>query len=101
MPTPTISWSKDALPLREGSSGRTRITGQSGTTLHISSITRDDKGMYQCFAKNDYEVVQATAELRLGGLNIDLFIIIIIILLKHVNSLRRSLVFKIIKKGSL
>ncbi|XP_058789231.1 cell adhesion molecule Dscam2-like isoform X3 [Phymastichus coffea] len=65
-PTPTISWAKDALPIREGSSGRTKMIGPSGSVLHVSSITRDDKGMYQCFAKNDYEMVQATAELRLG-----------------------------------
>lgn len=68
LPQPTISWAKDALPIREGSSGRTKIAGHRGSTLHISSITRDDKGMYQCFAKNDYEMVQGTAELRLGGL---------------------------------
>lgn len=66
-PTPVISWTKDALPIREGSSGRVKISGDSGTILRVSTITRDDKGMYQCFAKNDYEMVQATAELRLGG----------------------------------
>uniref|UniRef100_A0ABD2XLN9 Down syndrome cell adhesion molecule-like protein Dscam2 n=1 Tax=Trichogramma kaykai TaxID=54128 RepID=A0ABD2XLN9_9HYME len=65
-PVPTVTWAKDALPIREGSSGRTKISGPGGTTLHVSAITRDDKGMYQCFAKNDYEMVQATAELRLG-----------------------------------
>ncbi|XP_047364964.1 Down syndrome cell adhesion molecule-like protein Dscam2 isoform X2 [Vespa velutina] len=65
-PLPVISWAKDGLPVREGSSGRTKITENGGSTLHISSIVRDDKGMYQCFAKNDYEMVQATAELRLG-----------------------------------
>ncbi|EFN70076.1 Down syndrome cell adhesion molecule, partial [Camponotus floridanus] len=65
-PHPVISWAKDGLPIREGSSGRSKITGNDGSTLHISSIVRDDKGMYQCFAKNDYEMVQATAELRLG-----------------------------------
>ncbi|XP_067203911.1 cell adhesion molecule Dscam2-like isoform X2 [Linepithema humile] len=65
-PHPVISWAKDGLPMREGSSGRSKITGNDGSTLRISSIVRDDKGMYQCFAKNDYEMVQATAELRLG-----------------------------------
>ncbi|XP_025160716.1 Down syndrome cell adhesion molecule-like protein Dscam2 isoform X1 [Harpegnathos saltator] len=65
-PHPVISWAKDGLPVREGSSGRSKITGNDGSTLRISSIVRDDKGMYQCFAKNDYEMVQATAELRLG-----------------------------------
>ncbi|XP_015126574.1 Down syndrome cell adhesion molecule-like protein Dscam2 isoform X1 [Diachasma alloeum] len=65
LPTPTISWAKDGLPVREGA-GRIKVLGNGGSTLHISSITRDDKGMFQCFAKNDYEMVQATAELRLG-----------------------------------
>lgn len=65
-PTPIITWAKDGLPVREGT-GRIKIIGNGGSILHISSVTRDDKGMYQCFAKNDYEMTQATAELRLGG----------------------------------
>ncbi|XP_076235762.1 cell adhesion molecule Dscam2 [Calliopsis andreniformis] len=65
LPTPVISWTKDGLPVRADTSGRRKIT-VNDSTLHISSIARDDKGMYQCFAKNDYEMVQATAELRLG-----------------------------------
>lgn len=66
-PVPLISWAKDGLPVREGSSGRFKIVGIGGSILRVTSIARDDKGMYQCFAKNDYEMVQATAELRLGG----------------------------------
>lgn len=65
-PTPLISWAKDGLPIREGA-GRMKVLGNGGSILHISTITRDDKGMFQCFAKNDYEMIQATAELRLGG----------------------------------
>ncbi|XP_044016307.1 Down syndrome cell adhesion molecule-like protein Dscam2 isoform X2 [Aphidius gifuensis] len=64
-PTPLISWAKDGLPVREGT-GRMKVLGNGGSILHISTITRDDKGMFQCFAKNDYEMIQATAELRLG-----------------------------------
>lgn len=66
-PIPVIFWTKDGLPVGESASGRSKITGNDGSTLRISSVVRDDKGMYQCFAKNDYEMVQATAELRLGG----------------------------------
>ncbi|XP_017890990.1 Down syndrome cell adhesion molecule-like protein Dscam2 isoform X2 [Ceratina calcarata] len=65
-PIPVIFWTKDGLPVREGASGRTKISGNEGSTLRVSSIVRDDKGMYQCFAKNMNEMVQATAELRLG-----------------------------------
>jgi len=86
-PHPVISWAKDGLPVREGSSGRSKITGNDGSTLRISSIVRDDKGMYQCFAKNDYEMVQATAELRLGGEHALPFCLIVI---SPVSSSRRS-----------
>ncbi|XP_050583479.1 cell adhesion molecule Dscam2-like isoform X5 [Bombus affinis] len=65
-PIPVIFWTKDGLPVGESASGRSKITGKDGSTLRVSSVVRDDKGMYQCFAKNDYEMVQATAELRLG-----------------------------------
>ncbi|CAD1479845.1 unnamed protein product, partial [Heterotrigona itama] len=65
-PIPVIFWTKDGLPVGESASGRSKITGNDGSTLRVSSVVRDDKGMYQCFAKNDYEMVQATAELRLG-----------------------------------
>ena len=35
--------------------------------LKIDSVKKDDRGMYQCFIRNDQESAQATAELRLGG----------------------------------
>ena len=35
--------------------------------LRINSVGREDKGMYQCFVRNDQESAQATAELKLGG----------------------------------
>ncbi|GLG93648.1 uncharacterized protein GBIM_01000 [Gryllus bimaculatus] len=46
-----------------------RIGGPGGARLHISAVSREDRGMYQCFAKNDYEMVQGTTELRLGELS--------------------------------
>jgi len=30
-------------------------------------IFREDKGMYQCFVRNDQDSAQATGELKLGG----------------------------------
>lgn len=62
-PIPSISWTKDGVALREGE----RIRIPESTKLHLNSVEREDKGMYQCFAKNEYEMVQGTAELRLGG----------------------------------
>lgn len=35
--------------------------------LRIDTVGREDKGMYQCFVRNDQESAQGTAELKLGG----------------------------------
>lgn len=35
--------------------------------LVIRKIQKDDQGMYQCFATNEWEQIQSTAELQLGG----------------------------------
>ena len=40
---------------------------RSDPILKIESVKKDDRGMYQCFVRNDQESAQATAELRLGG----------------------------------
>ncbi|XP_051153621.1 cell adhesion molecule Dscam2 isoform X46 [Leptopilina boulardi] len=55
-PVKTISWLKDGKPL-----------GHEEQTLRIESVKKEDKGMYQCFIRNDQESAQATAELKLGG----------------------------------
>lgn len=39
----------------------------SDTVLRIDQVRREDKGMYQCFVRNDQESAQASAELKLGG----------------------------------
>lgn len=65
-PTPTVVWRKDGIPIRN-LSHRIRITGEKNSRLEISRVAREDKGMYQCFAKNDHEMSQGSAELRLGG----------------------------------
>ncbi|KAI9578572.1 hypothetical protein GQX74_009146, partial [Glossina fuscipes] len=61
-PKQSISWLKDGQPLRSGA----RVRLLSKEHIRITSITKEDKGMYQCMVKNDIESVQATAELRLG-----------------------------------
>ncbi|XP_044018838.1 Down syndrome cell adhesion molecule-like protein Dscam2 isoform X41 [Aphidius gifuensis] len=55
-PIKTISWMKDGKPL-----------GHEDPVLRIESVKKEDKGMYQCFVRNDQESAQATAELKLGG----------------------------------
>jgi len=62
-PVVSILWFKDGQPL----SGPAVQPGMSRETLRLPSITRDDQGIYQCFVKNEQDVAQGTAELRLGG----------------------------------
>ncbi|XP_020714029.1 Down syndrome cell adhesion molecule-like protein Dscam2 [Ceratitis capitata] len=61
-PKQTIIWLKDGQPLRSGA----RVRLLSTEHIRITSITKEDKGMYQCIVKNDLESAQGTAELRLG-----------------------------------
>lgn len=41
--------------------------GHTEPTLRIQSVKKEDRGMYQCFVRNDQESAQATGELQLGG----------------------------------
>ncbi|XP_017467245.1 PREDICTED: Down syndrome cell adhesion molecule-like protein Dscam2 isoform X31 [Rhagoletis zephyria] len=55
-PIKTISWIKDGKSI-----------GHSDQVLRIESVKKEDKGMYQCFVRNDQESAEASAELKLGG----------------------------------
>jgi len=55
-PVKTVGWLKDGKSLRH-----------EEATLRIDSVKKEDKGMYQCFVRNDQESAQASAELKLGG----------------------------------
>lgn len=56
-------WLKDGQPLRTGS----RVRLLTKEHIKITSVTKEDRGMYQCFIKNENDAVQATAEMKLGG----------------------------------
>lgn len=56
-PIKSISWMKDGVLLSQ----------HNEPVLRIEQVRRDDKGMYQCFVRNDQESAQASAELKLGG----------------------------------
>ncbi|XP_039227469.1 Down syndrome cell adhesion molecule-like protein Dscam2 isoform X5 [Drosophila yakuba] len=55
-PIKTVSWMKDG-----------KAIGHSEPVLRIESVKKEDKGMYQCFIRNDQESAEASAELKLGG----------------------------------
>ncbi|XP_055385728.1 cell adhesion molecule Dscam2 isoform X15 [Condylostylus longicornis] len=55
-PIKTVSWLKDGKSI-----------GHSDPVLRIESVKKEDKGMYQCFIRNDQESAEASAELKLGG----------------------------------
>nr|AAN71649.1 SD11109p [Drosophila melanogaster] len=55
-PIKTVSWMKDG-----------KAIGHSESVLRIESVKKEDKGMYQCFVRNDQESAEASAELKLGG----------------------------------
>lgn len=69
-PHNSIYWLKDGQPLRFSA----RVRQMSESRLQIVSVSREDRGMYQCIVKNDWEMSQGSAELQLGGRS------------KHVNS---------------
>ncbi|XP_059489683.1 cell adhesion molecule Dscam2-like isoform X2 [Neocloeon triangulifer] len=61
-PVKTVAWAKDGNVLRDGH--RVRFVGRE--RLQVLNVQREDQGMYQCFVKNDHDMAQSTAELRLG-----------------------------------
>ncbi|XP_050548226.1 cell adhesion molecule Dscam2-like, partial [Daktulosphaira vitifoliae] len=56
-PVKTISWLKDGK----------KLNSHDGRVLRIDSVRKEDKGMYQCFVRNEQESAQGSAELKLGG----------------------------------
>lgn len=62
-PQAALYWLKDGQPLRTGA----RIRIVSRERISVTSVAREDRGMYQCFVRNEHEMAQGIAELRLGG----------------------------------
>ncbi|XP_072746742.1 cell adhesion molecule Dscam2 isoform X3 [Anoplolepis gracilipes] len=61
-PQAALYWLKDGQPLRTGA----RVRTVSSERISVTSVAREDRGMYQCFVRNEYEMAQGIAELRLG-----------------------------------
>ena len=62
-PQAALYWLKDGQPLRTGD----HIRVVSRERISVMSVAREDRGMYQCFVRNEHEMAQGIAELRLGG----------------------------------
>ncbi|KAJ1531014.1 hypothetical protein ONE63_005846 [Megalurothrips usitatus] len=79
-PRQRVRWLKDGRPLRgltaslagedlveeaaAASTARVRLLAPD--RLHITAVTKEDRGMYQCVVRNDHDMAQGSAELRLG-----------------------------------
>lgn len=68
-----MSWLKDGQRYLLGNSGRVYVSSASGPEdnmiqLSITSVQREDEGMYQCLASNDEgDSAQATVQLAIGA----------------------------------
>ena len=64
VPTPTVVWSHDGTILTNGSNDTTIATGDSSSTLTITTLTADDSGSYTCMASNLLGSVTASSTLQ-------------------------------------
>ena len=62
-PIKEITWFKNGLPL----SKYKKTYKISSNIIKIGNVQREDQGIYQCFVKNEFETVQASASLIHGG----------------------------------
>ena len=64
LPTPTVEWSHDGNMLTDGSNDITIATGDSSSTLTITTLTADDSGSYTCMVSNLLGTVTASSLLH-------------------------------------
>ena len=64
LPTPTVEWSHDGNMLTDGSNDTTIATGDSSSTLTITTLTADDSGSYTCMVSNLLGTVTASSTLQ-------------------------------------
>jgi hypothetical protein len=63
-PVTRVSWYRNSKPIVRDS--RFEMTS-SPEKLTVRPLQKEDHGMYQCFVSNEWDMAQATAELQLGG----------------------------------
>ena len=52
VPTPTVVWTRDGNILTNGSNDITIATGDSSSTLTITTLAANDAGSYTCMVSN-------------------------------------------------
>ncbi|KAG1671033.1 Down syndrome cell adhesion molecule-like protein Dscam2 [Nymphon striatum] len=63
-PKGKIKWFLNGKPM----AGDSRVMMPTSDEIHISSATREDEGMYQCFVQNKWETIETTAQVILGDM---------------------------------
>ncbi|XP_042909125.1 cell adhesion molecule Dscam1 isoform X2 [Parasteatoda tepidariorum] len=91
-PIHTVTWKKDQRPLPAS----TRVRLLSREVLHILSVRREDRGMYQCFAFNDADSAQGAAELKIS----DVAPILVSVFPEHTVNSGDSISLKCISTGN-
>lgn len=71
-PVESVEWLHDGVLVLTAQDTRIRLLAPM--VLVIGSVGRRDKGMYQCLVRSDKENAQATAELKLGGMCVRVFL---------------------------
>ena len=69
-PQPSIEWLHNGNSISFGN--RIRITSKD--VIHLNSVERKDRGMYQCVARNDWDFVQDSMQLDLFGMKMFSFL---------------------------
>ena len=64
VPCPTVSWSKDGLPLREGARLKIKRDGELAV-LFIQDSQADDSGRYEAIAENCEGSAKCAAQLNI------------------------------------
>ena len=73
-----MTWYKDGIQIHSGESLKNvdRVFADK-TSLKITSVYKEDAGVYQCFVGAEESNHQATAELRLGGTTFRIYLIVL------------------------
>lgn len=90
-------WFKDGKTLRSGA----RVRHLSTEHIRITSIVKEDKGMYQCILKNDLESSQCSAELRLGGMYLTDEVLVAKFYIQNMEHLRHIFTVGFISKKNI